>query len=74
MESAPPDDTPDRIRHAVDSLPPRQRLAVILKRFEGLSYAEIAEVMEIKPGTVEQTLNQAYQSLREKLAPQSMRS
>lgn len=41
-----------RIREALDSLPPDYRLAVTLADLEGLSYKEIAEVMECPIGTV----------------------
>jgi RNA polymerase sigma-70 factor (ECF subfamily) len=41
-----------RIREALDSLPPDYRLAVTLADLEGLSYKEIADVMECPIGTV----------------------
>ena len=41
-----------RILEALDSLPPDYRLAVTLADLEGLSYKEIAEVMECPIGTV----------------------
>ncbi|WP_258182925.1 sigma-70 family RNA polymerase sigma factor [Enhygromyxa salina] len=41
-----------RIREALDSLPPDYRLAVTLADLEGLSYKEIAEVMDCPIGTV----------------------
>jgi RNA polymerase sigma-70 factor (ECF subfamily) len=41
-----------RIREALDSLPPDYRLAVTLADLEGLSYKEIAEIMECPIGTV----------------------
>ena len=44
--------TQARIREALDSLPPDYRLAVTLADLEGLSYKEIAEVMECPIGTV----------------------
>jgi RNA polymerase sigma-70 factor (ECF subfamily) len=41
-----------RIRDAMDSLPPDYRLAVTLADLEGLSYKEIAEIMDCPIGTV----------------------
>jgi len=41
-----------RIREALDSLPPDYRMAVTLADLEGLSYKEIAEVMDCPIGTV----------------------
>ena len=41
----------DIVRMSVETLGERQRMAVLLSKFEGMSYAEIAEVMEIShPG------------------------
>lgn len=44
--------TQQRIREALDALPPDYRLAVTLADLEGLSYKEIAEVLECPIGTV----------------------
>jgi RNA polymerase sigma-70 factor, ECF subfamily len=44
--------TTARIREALDSLPPDYRTAVTLADLEGLSYKEIAEVMDCPIGTV----------------------
>ncbi|MFT3720921.1 RNA polymerase sigma factor [Pseudorhodoferax sp.] len=41
---------------AIEELPPRCREAFILYKFDGLSYAEIAERMGISPRTVEMQL------------------
>lgn len=56
------------VRQAVDALPPNQRMAVILKRFQGLSYAEIADVMSCSVSAVESRLHRAKQTLRKKLS------
>ena len=57
----------EAIRRIVDALPSNQKTAVILKRFEGLSYAEIAEVMKISVSAVESLLFRAKQTLRTRL-------
>lgn len=49
---------------AVWRLPLRQRAAVFLFYWEALSVAEIAEVMEVGPGTVKRYLHLARRSLK----------
>ncbi len=56
-----------RVRRAVLSLPPRQRLALILHRYHGFSYREIAEHMECSQGAVESLLVRAMDRLRASL-------
>ncbi|HHS12847.1 MAG TPA: sigma-70 family RNA polymerase sigma factor [bacterium] len=55
------------VRAALDTLPAGQRTAVILKRFNGLSYEEIAEVMECSVSAVESRLHRAKLALQKKL-------
>ena len=52
---------------ALARLPERQRLAVVLSRFDGLSYEEIAEAMQCSVSTVESLLFRARQGLRKML-------
>lgn len=59
----------DIVRMALESLSERQRLAVLLNKFEGLGYAEIAEVMELSPQAVKSLLCRARCKLREILEP-----
>lgn len=49
---------------ALESLNERQRLAILLHKFEELSYAEIAEVMEISEEAVKSLLARARDNLR----------
>lgn len=58
-----------RLQAAAAALPERQRLIVQLSDLEGLTSAEIAEILEISDGTVRWHLHQARRSLRESLAP-----
>jgi RNA polymerase sigma-70 factor, ECF subfamily len=51
------------VRAAIAALPPRQRMAVILSRFEGLSYEEIAATLECSISSVESLLFRARQGL-----------
>ncbi len=55
------------VRKAIDSLPEHQRTAVILKRYQELSYEEIAEVMKCSVSAVEARLHRARASLEKKL-------
>jgi RNA polymerase sigma-70 factor, ECF subfamily len=53
---------------AIRSLPPRRRLVVFLRYFAGFSYGEIAEALDVEPGTVAATLAQAHAALHDELA------
>ncbi len=55
------------VRRAVARLPEHSRAALILREYEGLSYQEIAEALNIPIGTVMSRLNYARQRLREEL-------
>jgi RNA polymerase sigma-70 factor (ECF subfamily) len=57
----------DSIEEAVQSLPENQRMALLLSRFEGFSYREIAQIMGATLPAVESYLHRAYETLREKL-------
>jgi len=59
----------DVVRMAVGALNDRQRLAVLLSKFEELSYADIAEVMDISPQAIKSLLARARCNLREVLQP-----
>jgi RNA polymerase sigma-70 factor (ECF subfamily) len=59
----------DIVRMSVETLGERQRMAVLLSKFEGMSYAEIAEVMEITPQALKSLLSRARENLREVLQP-----
>ena len=53
-----------RLHAAIARLPERARLILVLYRFEGLSYAEIAEELTISTKTVENQLSRALKLLR----------
>jgi len=52
---------------AVNALPPQQRMAFILSWFEGRSYKEIADIMEVSLGAIESLLFRAKENLRKQL-------
>jgi RNA polymerase sigma-70 factor (ECF subfamily) len=58
-----------KIRQAVLSLPEASRAVLILREYEGLSYKEIAETLEISIGTVMSRLNYARTRLLGLLRP-----
>ena len=62
--STPPDDS---VRARLRALPERQRIAVFLRYYAGMSYEEIAEVLQVRPGTVAASLNAAHNTLRRQL-------
>lgn len=57
-----------RVRQAIEMLPERQKLALILRRFQGLSQEETAEVMEATSEAIEGLLTRAKARLRLALA------
>lgn len=59
----------DVVRLAIQSLNERQRVAVLLSKFEGMSYAEIAEAMEMSVQAVKSLLSRARANLHDVLAP-----
>lgn len=58
----------ERILAIVATLPPRERMAFILKHFEHLKIREISVRMEISEGTVKSFLHRAIVTLREELS------
>ena len=55
------------VRKAVVALPDASRAVLILREYEGFSYQEIAESLDIPIGTVMSRLNYARKLLKEKL-------
>src|SRR3712207_6531186 len=58
----------ERIRAALDDLNERQRMAVVLNKFEDKNYAEIAEVMGLTTKAVKSLLSRARMNLRAALS------
>ena len=59
----------ERIRSALDALPPKARTIIMLSDVEGLSYREIAEVLNCPIGTVMSRLHNARKRLKVLLGP-----
>ena len=57
------------IRRAVEALPEKQRIAVLLHKYEEMDYCEIAKVLECSESALKSLLFRAYETLRVQLAP-----
>jgi RNA polymerase sigma-70 factor (ECF subfamily) len=55
------------VRKAVLALPDRQRAAVLMHKYEGLEYTQIAEALDCNVSTVKSILWRAYTTLRVRL-------
>jgi len=55
------------IQKAILSLPEASRVVLVLREYEGMSYHEIADALDIPVGTVMSRLNYARKSLKDKL-------
>lgn len=55
------------IRQHVMALPERQRMAVLMHKYEGLDYKQIGEILKLSESATKSLLFRAYQTLREKL-------
>ncbi len=56
------------VRAAISELKPKLRMPILLKYVEGLSYEEIAQVLNCSKGTVASRLNRGHQALAKKLS------
>lgn len=55
------------LQQAIASLPEERRIVVVLRDVEGLSYDEIAQALDLEPGTVRSRLHRARLDLKDKL-------
>lgn len=58
----------ERVQRCLQALPDTLRAPVVLYDIEGLSYGEIAEILQIAEGTVKSRIHRARQALRRELA------
>lgn len=59
----------ETVNKAMDSLPEELKTAIILREIEGLSYEEIANMMNCPIGTVRSRIFRARETIAEKLRP-----
>ena len=57
------------IRDAVEALPDKQRVAVILHKYQEVDYRQIAKILEVSESAVKSLLFRAYETLRARLEP-----
>jgi len=57
----------EKIKESLQSLPESQREVIVLSKYEGLSYAEIAKITNSSVGAVKQKAHRGFASLRGKL-------
>ena len=55
------------LREHVMALPERQRMAVLMHKYEGMDYSQIGDVLKLSESATKSLLFRAYQTLREKL-------
>lgn len=74
-DASPPPDAAEntelgsKIEEALATLGADQRLAFVLREYEGLDYAAIAQVMGVSEGTVKSRIHRAKEALRTRLQP-----
>jgi len=57
------------IRRAILALPEKQRVAVLLHKYQGMDYDEIGRVLNCSESALKSLLFRAYETLRVELAP-----
>ncbi len=55
------------IRAQIQALPERQRMAVVMHKYQGMDYRQIGEVLKLSEAATKSLLFRAYESLRERL-------
>jgi RNA polymerase sigma-70 factor, ECF subfamily len=62
-------DRADFIRGVISALPEKQRVAVLLHKYEEMDYGEIARILDCSESALKSLLFRAYETLRVQLAP-----
>ncbi|HYL68229.1 MAG TPA: sigma-70 family RNA polymerase sigma factor [Candidatus Limnocylindria bacterium] len=62
-------DRAEIIHRAITALPEKQRVAVLLHKYEEMDYGEIARILECSESALKSLLFRAYETLRVQLAP-----
>ena len=61
------DEQKEQVRRAVESLPDRQRVTLVLAYYQGLSYREVATALDCSIGTVKTQMFRALRTLAQRL-------
>jgi RNA polymerase sigma-70 factor (ECF subfamily) len=56
------------IRAAIETLPEKQRAAVLMHKYQGLGYAQISKALDCSESATKSLLFRAYETLRSRLA------
>lgn len=59
----------ETIQRAIDNLPDEMRLAIMFREFDGLSYEEIAQIMDCPVGTVRSRIYRAREAIDNEIKP-----
>jgi RNA polymerase sigma-70 factor (ECF subfamily) len=62
-------DRSEFIRRTIAALPEKQRVAVLLHKYEEMDYGEIAKILDCSESALKSLLFRAYETLRVQLAP-----
>jgi RNA polymerase sigma factor (sigma-70 family) len=57
----------EAVRQELLRLPQRQRIALVLRFYEDLSEAQIADFLQCRPGTVKSLISRGTQALRARM-------
>jgi RNA polymerase sigma-70 factor (ECF subfamily) len=57
------------VRRAIQALPPHEKVAIVLRRYEELSYKEIAEIMECTEAAVKTYIHRGKLHVRDRILP-----
>ena len=74
LQLAEASDISDRVARAVAELPQDQREVIVLKEYQDLTFAEIADVLDLPLSTVKTRLYRGLVQLRERLEHEGIRS
>ena len=59
----------DAVQRGIAALPEEQRLLMVLRDIQGLSYQEISKITELPTGTVKSRLHRARMALKDRIKP-----
>jgi RNA polymerase sigma-70 factor (ECF subfamily) len=57
------------VRKAIQNLPEKQRIAILLRQYNDFSYSEISKIMGVSLSAAESLIQRARQSLKKLLSP-----
>jgi len=69
LEEAEKSEMREHVRAALDELPERQRMALLLNKFHGLGYEELAESLSMTVPAVKSLLVRARENVRRRIEP-----